>query len=108
MPWQRLIFSDTDPQSTDDNPNHSGTYDSDSDLDPSSHRKIGLAKPYGFSKGNPDSRLPTNRAGDLEAAAEESFAGGVGKTEVGYELLSHPPLSSLPRLAYMLIRPDYP
>ncbi|KAM0796307.1 hypothetical protein BDR22DRAFT_966247 [Usnea florida] len=81
MPRQRLIFSDTDPQSTHDNPHQSGAYDSDSDLDSPSYSKTGLTKSYSSSEESSDSRLPTNRTGDSEAAAEESFAGGVGKTE---------------------------
>ena len=59
------MFSDTDPQSADDSLHHSGTNDSESDSDSPSPRKIGLTKSYD---------------------SDESFAGGVGKKEVGYEL----------------------
>ena len=106
MPRQRLVCSDTDPQCTNDSLHHSDTYNSDSDSGSPSHRNIGLTKSCSSSEESSDSPLPTNRTGGQEAFTEESFAGGVEGTEVGYEFLSHPPASSLPRLAYMLMGLD--
>ena len=86
MPRQRPTFSDTDSQCTEETPHHSGKNDSDSDSDPPSRRNIGLTKSYSSSEESSDSHLHTNRRGSSEAAAEEGFTSGVGRTEVGYKL----------------------
>ena len=83
MPRQRLVFSDTDPQCTNDTLHQSGRYGLDSESNPPSCRNIGLTKSYSSSEALADAHLHTNKTSGSEAAADQSHTSGLKVTEVG-------------------------